>query len=264
MKVEEFVSDTIETSQLDQSLKQVLPASFYLSNQIEPITLGTFQTHFGASILLPFYFQYDNIDQVDDSYVCQVLRLNYSLLSQDETDDGKPVLEHLRQCLIMSADAKRFAFTSLIHNNSMPAGFYAEIFGLFVLPFLANESANLMQRRLRLKNPLINVMASILGYFSYYMINPLLKQTQTRYGHLCVYKYEPSDVQKGSKEYFDKLKQLQWIIDKYGDDHQSKSNSTKWLIHILRSSTYYSFDQQQQDCCHFEKNLQWSNLFFYT
>ncbi|OTF78966.1 hypothetical protein BLA29_003652 [Euroglyphus maynei] len=237
-----------------------MPVRFYLSSQIEPITLGTFRTHFGASILLPFYFQYDTVDQLDDSYVCKVLRLDYSRLTKDMTDDGRPMLEHLKQCLIMSTEAKRFVLTSLLHNNAMPAGFYADCFFLFGLPFLANETANLLQRRQRLRNPVINIMASMLGYFGYYMLNPWLKQTQNRYGHWCVFKYESLYSQNGCQEYLDKLSELQLIMSKYSHE----SNWTDWLIHILKTSTFYPVDEQRQDCQRFEKigqNLELNNLF---
>ncbi|XP_027203213.2 uncharacterized protein LOC113797091 [Dermatophagoides pteronyssinus] len=260
IELEEFISDTIQTSQLNEALKQIIPASFYLSKQIEPITLGTFQTHSGACILLPFYFQYNTVDQIDDSYVCKVLGLNYSHLCDHHSDDGKPMIEHLKQCLILSTEAKRFALTSLLHNNAMPAGFYADCFSLFIFPFLANESANLLQKRLRQKNPVINLMASMFGYFAYYLINPWFKQTQTRYGYWCVYKYESSDIQKGCQEYFDKLIRLQSILATY----QQQSNWTDRLICMLKPSTSYSMVDQQNDCGRLEKlgeNLGWSDLF---
>lgn len=208
--------------------------------------------------MLPFYFNYQSLEEIDEQLLIRLFNLDSSLLAKHSEELGLSLLDVLKENILLSEDAKCFLIQSQIYKANLPISPYFDSLGLMFIPAGCYHLANKWIQNSKTK--LIKIGSIIIGYLYYVLYSKQLQYYQNRYSYWSIFQsnqqtssaIESDKYFNGGKEYLMKMQTIMKILN----ENTSQNKSSDWkqiLIHYLLPSTYYPIEKQLNDIDYFNR-----------
>lgn len=256
----DLIYSTFQQCNIEQRFKITDEASFYLSTNFQPNLVGSLNSRLGAHFFLPANIFWKTPQDVDIDILTNQLKLNRNRLEADlDEEDSLPIITKLKQCLILSDEAKKYQLLLLYHKATLLYDPFIKSLTLGVIPLASYHSAvwlhsKLFPSKLKRLQPLLHIIVPavavgfLCAFYAVYILESLAERTklwlvatkeivtqsqenvnenndsETSNVEVSVPKIIKNEsLFEGALEYYDKMQSFNGIVHRYSTDEGIKS-----------------------------------------